>query len=134
MRNQLNELAELAIDLRDLIADHVSITNSPVVVSDNIKVHTSSGVDYMSVSFNNFPNKLEVNIYRTDKFNQTSVNIDIVRLSDEDLDAIILRSKEEIAIFKRLFEQQIVAKRRMRILELQAELDTLFVDKHVHTV
>jgi hypothetical protein len=73
-------------------------------------------------------------VYRSDNFNQTSVNIDIVRVSDEDLDAIILRSKEEIAIFKRLFEQQIVAKRRMRILELQAELDTLFVDKHVHTV
>jgi hypothetical protein len=88
----------------------------------------------MSVSFNNFPNKLEVNVYRSDNFNQTSVNIDIVRVSDEDLDAIILRSKEEIAIFKRLFEQQIVAKRRMKILELQAELDTLFVDKHVHTV
>jgi hypothetical protein len=55
-------------------------------------------------------------------------------VSDEDLSAIILRSKEEIAIFKKLFEQQIVAKRRMKILELQAELDTLFVDKHVHTV
>lgn len=88
----------------------------------------------MSVSFNSFPNKLEVNVYRTDNFNQTSVNIDIVRVSDEDLSAIILRSKEEIAIFKKLFEQQIVAKRRMKILELQAELDTLFVDKHVHTV
>lgn len=134
MRNQLNQLAELAIDLRDLIADHVSITNSPITVSDNIKVHTSSGVDYMSVSFNSFPSKLEVNIYRTDNFNQTSVNIDIVRVSDEDLGAIILRSKEEIAIFKRLFEQQIVAKRRMKILELQAELDKLFVDNHVHTV
>ena len=134
MRNQLNQLAELAIDLRDSLADHSTILDNRIDVSDNIKVHTSSGVDYMSFSFNNFPSKLEVNIYRTDNFNQTSVNIDIVRVSDEDLDAIILRSKEEIAIFKRLFEQQIVAKRRMKILELQAELDTLFVDKHVHTV
>ena len=133
MRNQLNELAELAIDLRDLLADHSTILDSRIDVSDNIKVHTSTK-DYMSVSFNSFPNKLEVNVYRTDNFNQTSVNIDIVRVSDEDLSAIILRSKEEIAIFKRLFEQQIVAKRRIRILELQAELDTLFVDKHVHTV
>lgn len=133
MRNQLNELAELAIDLRDLLADHSTILDSRIDVSDNIKVHTSTK-DYMSVSFNSFPNKLEVNVYRTDNFNQTSVNIDIVRVSDEDLSAIILRSKEEIAIFKRLFEQQIVAKRRIKILELQAELDTLFVDKHVHTV
>ena len=133
MRNQLNELAELAIDLRDLLADHSTILDSRIDVSDNIKVHTSTK-DYMSVSFNSFPNKLEVNVYRTDNFNQTSVNIDIVRVSDEDLSAIILRSKEEIAIFKKLFEQQIVAKRRMKILELQAELDTLFVDKHVHTV
>ena len=133
MRNQLNELAELAIDLRDLLAEHSTILDSRIDVSDNIKVHTSTK-DYMSVSFNSFPNKLEVNVYRTDNFNQTSVNIDIVRVSDEDLSAIILRSKEEIAIFKKLFEQQIVAKRRMKILELQAELDTLFVDKHVHTV
>ena len=133
MRNQLNELAELAIDLRDLLTDHSTILDSRIDVSDNIKVHTSTK-DYMSVSFNSFPNKLEVNVYRTDNFNQTSVNIDIVRVSDEDLSAIILRSKEEIAIFKKLFEQQIVAKRRMKILELQAELDTLFVDKHVHTV
>ena len=133
MRNQLNQLAELAIDLRDLLAEHSTILDSRIDVSDNIKVHTSTK-DYMSVSFNSFPNKLEVNVYRTDNFNQTSVNIDIVRVSDEDLSAIILRSKEEIAIFKKLFEQQIVAKRRIRILELQAELDTLFVDKHVHTV
>ena len=133
MRNQLNELAELAIDLRDLLAEHSTILDSRIDVSDNIKVHTSTK-DYMSVSFNSFPNKLEVNVYRTDNFNQTSVNIDIVRVSDEDLSAIILRSKEEIAIFKKLFEQQIVAKRRIKILELQAELDTLFVDKHVHTV
>ena len=133
MRNQLNQLAELAIDLRDLLTDHSTILDSRIDVSDNIKVHTSTK-DYMSVSFNSFPNKLEVNVYRTDNFNQTSVNIDIVRVSDEDLSAIILRSKEEIAIFKRLFEQQIVAKRRIKILELQAELDTLFVDKHVHTV
>lgn len=133
MRNQLNQLAELAIDLRDLLTDHSTILDSRIDVSDNIKVHTSTK-DYMSVSFNSFPNKLEVNVYRTDNFNQTSVNIDIVRVSDEDLSAIILRSKEEIAIFKKLFEQQIVAKRRMKILELQAELDTLFVDKHVHTV
>ena len=133
MRNQLNQLAELAIDLRDLLAEHSTILDSRIDVSDNIKVHTSTK-DYMSVSFNSFPNKLEVNVYRTDNFNQTSVNIDIVRVSDEDLSAIILRSKEEIAIFKKLFEQQIVAKRRMKILELQAELDTLFVDKHVHTV
>jgi hypothetical protein len=55
-------------------------------------------------------------------------------VSDEDLSAIILRSKEEIAIFKRLFEQQIVAKRRMKILQLQSELDSLFVDYNVHTV
>jgi len=134
MRNQLNELVELATDLRNLLAEHSTILESTIVVSDNIKINTSSGTDYMSFSFNKFPNKLEISVYDTDSFNQTSINIDIIRVSDEDLSAIILRSKEEIAIFKRLFEQQIVAKRRMKILQLQSELDSLFVDYNVHTV
>jgi|LauGreSuBDMM15SN_2_FD.fasta_scaffold137880_2 hypothetical protein len=134
MRNQLNELVELATDLRNLLAEHSTILESPIVVSDNIKVHITSGVDYMNFSFSRFPNKLEISVYDTDNFKQTSINIDIIRISDEDLDGILLCSKEEIAIFKKLFEQQIVAKRRMKILELQAELDSLFVDYNVHTV
>ena len=87
----------------------------------------------MSVIFSAFPNKLEIGVYDTDSFKQNTVNIDMARVSDEDLDAILLRSKEEIAIFKHRFEQQIVAKRRVRILELQDELDKLFVDINVHT-
>jgi len=128
MRSQLNELSKIAKDLKDLLADHHGIINSPIEVSDNIRV-TTVNVDYMSVSFNRFPSKLEINVYHTDKFNQTNVIIDIDRISDEDLDAIILRSKEEIVAFKRLFEQQVVAKRRMKILELQAELEKLSDDE-----
>jgi myo-inositol-1-phosphate synthase len=128
MRSQLNELSKIAKDLKDLLADHHGIINSPIEVSDNIRV-TTVNVDYMSVSFNRFPSKLEVNVYCTDKFNQTNVIIDIDRISDEDLDVILLRSKEEIVAFKRLFEQQVVAKRRIKILELQAELEKLSDDE-----
>lgn len=118
---------EIATDLRNTLAENSSILDNPIVVSDNIRVHTS-GMDYMSMSFNHFPNKLEITVYHTDDFNQNTVTIDINRVSDEDLDAIILRSKEEIAIFRRLFEQQIVAKRRIKILELQSELEKLHID------
>ena len=132
MRNQLNQLVELATDLRNSLAENSSVLDSRINVSDNIKVNTS-GVEYMSISFNSFPAKLEINVYRSATFNQNTVNIDINRVSDEDLDAIVLRSKEEIAIFRRLFEQQIVAKRRIKILELQAELEKLSADKDVYT-
>lgn len=123
---------ELATDLRNELAENSSIINNPIDVSDNIRVNTA-GTDYMSISFNRFPGKLEIGVYRTANFNQNTVNIDIDRVTDEDLDAIVLRSKEEIAIFRRLFEQQIVAKRRMKILELQAELEKLSADKDVYT-
>lgn len=132
MRNQLNELSSIATDLRNLLAEHKSILETVTVISDNIKVH-SAGTHYMSVIFSAFPNKVEIGVYDTDSFKQNTVNIDMARVSDEDLDAILLRSKEEIAIFKHRFEQQIVAKRRIRILELQDELDKLFVDINVHT-
>lgn len=132
MRKQLEELVELATDLRNSLAENSSVLDSTIVVSDNIKVHTS-GTDYMTISFNPFPGKLEIGVYRTSNFNQNTVTIDINRVSDEDLDAIVLRSKEEIAIFRRLFEQQIVAKRRIKILELQAELEKLSADKDVYT-
>jgi len=128
MRSQLNELSKIAKDLKDLLADHHGIINSPIEVSENMR-GTTVNVDYMIVSFNRFPSKLEVKMYHTDKFNETNVIIDIDRISDEDLDAILLRSKEEIVAFKRLFEQQVVAKRRMKILELQAELEKLSDDE-----
>jgi hypothetical protein len=133
MRSQLNELVELAVDLKSLIVDHTSILEPHISVSDNIKISRASSSDYMGVSFNPFPNKVEVTVYESENFKQNTVIIDTFRVSDEDLDAIILRSKEEIAIFKRLFEKQIVAKRRMKILELQNELDKLNTDYNVHT-
>jgi len=132
MRNQLNELSSIATDLRNLLIEHKSILENVTVISDNIKVH-SAGTHYMSIVFSAFPNKMEIGVYDADKFKQNTVTIDIARVGDADLDAILLRSKEEIAIFKHRFEQQLVAKRRMRILELQDELDKLFVDVDVHT-
>jgi hypothetical protein len=40
MRNQLNELVELATVLRILLAEHSTILESTIVVSDNIKINT----------------------------------------------------------------------------------------------
>lgn len=132
MRKQLEELVEIAQDLRNTLAENSSVLDTRIDVSDNIKVNTA-GMEYMNMSFNPFPNKIEISVYRSANFNQNTVTIDINRVSDEDLDAIVLRSKEEIAIFRRLFEQQIVAKRRIKILELQAELEKLSADKDVYT-
>jgi hypothetical protein len=129
MRKQLNELSEIARDLRNLLADNFTIIDSPIDISDSIRVYSCT-VNYMTFHFQNDPGKLEIGIYENESFERTTISIDIDRVNDELLEEIILRSKQEIAIFKQIFESESILKRKARIIELQEELKNL---SNVHT-
>lgn len=124
MRKELNELSVMAKDLRDIIFDYRPLLESnPVVISDRIKAFVTK--DFINFHFSAFPDKVEIGVYKDNIFEQVNVNIDIDRVTDEDLDELVLQSKKEIAIFKKSFAKQVKSNREAKILELKSQLEKL---------
>lgn len=101
MRKQVNELMNLAKQLREVIIEYKlsDVAHKSHKVSEKITAH-SIGDDYHSVSFlNSGLSKLDVTMYRNATHSMNNIAIDSENLSDEDLDNIILRSTQEIGIF-----------------------------------
>ena len=122
MRDQLNELLKLAKQLRSTIKVN-NIENQTIEVSTWITVR-KSGADYYAVSF--LANrKLDITLYEKGDYISNSVTIDVENISDNELDEIILRSKEDIITFIAKLDDNREKRRLDKIIQLQNQLKEL---------
>jgi pyruvate kinase len=122
MRNQLNELLKLAKQLRSTIKVN-NIEDQTIEVSTWITVR-KSGADYYAVSF--LANrKLDITLYEKGDYISNSVTIDVENISDNELDEIILRSKQDIITFIAKLDDNREKRRLDKIIQLQNQLKEL---------
>jgi hypothetical protein len=109
MRNQSIELLNIAKELREYVKSlklpleynaKGEPTGIAVVVSDNSHLTWNEHHNYFSMDCNPWPKPLEIRLFERGTFVNNTITINAEELSDEDLDTIILRTKEDIAIFK----------------------------------
>lgn len=122
MRDQLNELMKLAKQLRSTIqVNHID--DQTIYVSTWITVRRG-GTDYYAVSF--LANrKLEVALYENKDYVSNSITIDVENINDDELDEMILRSKEDIITFIAKLDATREKRRLDKIIELQNQLKEL---------
>jgi hypothetical protein len=122
MRDQLNELMKLAKQLRSTIQVN-NVDDQTIYVSTWITVRRS-GDQYYAVSF--LANrKLEVALYENKDYISNSITIDVENINDDELDEIILRSKEDIINFIAKLDDTREKRRLDKIIELQNQLKEL---------
>ena len=122
MRDQLNELLKLAKQLRSTIQVN-NIDDQTILVSTWISIRRG-GADYYAVSF--LANrKLDIALYEKGDYISNSVTIDIEKVSDDELDEIILRSKEDIITFIAKLDDNREQRRLDKIIDLQNQLKEL---------
>ena len=122
MRDQLNELMKLAKQLRSTLQVN-RIDDQTIYVSTWITVRRG-GTDYYAVSF--LANgKLEVALYENKDYVSNSITIDVEKVTDVELDEIILRSKEDIINFIAKLDDTREKRRLDKIIELQNQLKEL---------
>lgn len=126
MRKQLEELMKLAKQLRTTLQVN-SVDDQSVYVSTWIKVHTT-GKTFHSVSFLQGSKKLEVYLFEDKGYTANSIAIDVERISDIELDEIILRSKEDIITFIAKLDAESEQRRLNKIEELKNQLAQLQED------
>jgi hypothetical protein len=123
MRDKLNELIKLAKQVRSTIqVNHIN--DQTIYVSTWITVRRS-GTDYYATSFFDNTRKLEVTLYENKGYVSNSITIDVEKISDDELDEIILRSKEDIINFIAKLDEFKEQRRLDKIAELQNQLQEL---------
>jgi hypothetical protein len=122
MRDKLNELMKLAKQLRSTIQVN-NVDDQTIEVSTWISVRRG-GADYYAVSF--LANrKVEVALYESKGYVSNSITIDVENINDDELDEIILRSKEDIITFIAKLDNDREKRRLAKITELQNQLKEL---------
>ena len=123
MRNQLEELVKLAKQLRETVKVN-DLPQQTIHISTSIRVN-KVGTTFHSVSFLQGTTTLDVNLYQEGEYNNNVVNISLEKLSDIELDEIILRSKEDIANFIAKLDTDREQRRLDKINELKNKLAEL---------
>ena len=114
---------KLAKQLRSTIQTN-HIDDQTIYVSTWITVRRS-GTDYYATSFFDSTRKLEVTLYENKGYVSNSVTIDVEKVTDVELDEIILRSKEDIINFIAKLDDTREKRRLDKIIELQNQLKEL---------
>jgi hypothetical protein len=130
MRKQLNELMDLAKQVREVINENklYDVTLKTHQVSTWITAYCIDH-NYHYVSFlSNGTKKLDVHLFTIDQRTVNNITVDVENLSDEDLDSIILRSKQDIDIFIADLAANIETARIKRIQNLEDQLLALKKD------
>lgn len=125
MRHQLNELLKLAKQLRSTIQVN-NVDDQYIQVSTWMNARRS-GKEYYCVSFFSgiTTRKLEVSLFEKDNYVSNSITIDVENINDDELDEIILRSKEDIINFIAKLDNDREKRRLAKIAELQNQLKEL---------
>lgn len=108
MRNQSNELLQLAKELRE----YVMLLNLPedvnkegksiginITISNGIRMYYSLSHGYTSVEFS-WPNAVSVKLFEKDGARNNTVTINVESVSDKALDLIIQIARVEIDTYK----------------------------------
>ena len=111
MRSQLNELIKFTERLQDEIIRLNLPVNDKLDVSKDIKVYTASKNEFIQVTFNGFPNKVDVTVHKINGDKYISVGISVPTVTDEDLDKIVMRSDVQITNFVKDLEATIEKRR-----------------------
>ena len=103
MRSQSNELLRIAKQLRDYL-DTLEIqvdgnAGENITVSSNVRVHYNPKHNYMSVDMSKWPNTVNLSLFEHDDYSNNTVTINVERISDEDLDNVILLFSEDVSTF-----------------------------------
>lgn len=103
MRNQSNELLRIAKQLRDYL-DTLDIqvdsnAGENITVSSNVRVHYNPKNNYMSVDMSKWPNTVSLSLFEHSGYSNNTVTINVEKVSDEDLDNLILLFNEDITTF-----------------------------------
>lgn len=109
MRNQSNELLELAKELRA----HVASLNIPmdvnnegnnvgknIRVSNNVRMHYNTDYNYASIECGTWPNAVTITLFENGDFINNTITINVEKTDDVELDELILRFTEDIVTFK----------------------------------
>jgi hypothetical protein len=110
MRNQSNELLEIAKELRD----YVKSLNLPIDkndegkeigvwlrISDKVRIHYRADIyDYASVEFSQWPKTVTVQLFENGDYNNNTITINVELVDDVELECIILLVQADIATFK----------------------------------
>lgn len=110
MRQQSNELLQIAKELRD----YVKSLNLPrekndegkeigvwLRISDKVRVHYRGDIgNYASVEFSTWPNTVTVQLYENGDYTNNTVTINVESVDDVELETIILLVQADIATFK----------------------------------
>jgi hypothetical protein len=125
MRDKLDMLMKLAKQVRSTIQIN-GVDDQTIQVSTWMNVRRS-GKEYYSISFFSgiTSRKLEVSLFEKDNFVSNYITIDVENISDDELDEIILRSKEDIITFIAKLDSDREQRRLKRIKELQNQLSEL---------
>lgn len=125
MRDQLNELMKLAKQVRSTIQIN-SIDDQTIQVSTWMTVR-KTGKEYYSISFFSAITRkmIEVSLFEKDNYVSNSITIDIENISNDELDKIILRSKEDIINFIAELDDTREKRRLDKIIQLQNQLKEL---------
>jgi hypothetical protein len=109
MRQQSNELLQIAKELRDYIISlnlpqdrneegkPVGIT---LRISDRIRLHYHPVYDYCSMELSSWPKTVNVSLFETVGYSNNTITINTELVDDVELETIILLVQADIAIFK----------------------------------
>jgi hypothetical protein len=109
MRDQSNELLEIAKELRE----YVISLNLPqdvneegksiginLRISNTVRMHYHPLHDYCSMEFSSWPKTVNVGLFENSGYTNNTVTINTELVDDVELEAIILLVQADIAIFK----------------------------------
>lgn len=123
MRRKLEELIVLAKKVRQTIEEN-DLSQQTIYVSTWIRVN-KVGKTFHSVSFLQGSTTLEVNLFKDGNYVNNTITIGLEKLSDEELDEIILRSKGDIITFIEKLNEESEQRRLDKIEELKNQLAEL---------
>ena len=88
-------------------------------------MYTASKNEFVQVTFNGFPNKVDVTVHKINGDKYISVDISVPTVTNEDLDKIVMRSDIQITNFVKDLESTFEKRRLEAIERLQKELKEL---------
>jgi hypothetical protein len=110
MRDQSNELLEIAKELRDYVKslnlqsdknDKDEDIGIWLNISDKVRIHYRAVVgDYANVEFSKCPKTVNVHLFESDGYINNTITINIESIDDVELECIILLAQADISIFK----------------------------------
>ena len=131
MRAQAQKLVELAQGLKAEIQKMDYFDGSRIEITDEIHMYANDAREFIHVEFNKNKGKtVDVSLHEYSSLKSDVLNIDM-SVSDEELDAIVERSKDVVEKFIYIYKNIVDELKDQRIAELELEIAKLRGDVSV---